>query len=68
MCTCNPRVIALMAEIEAIKINVEGMKATNQRYNYDGLPVPYGEQDFNIWKEKMDGITNALRALANDET
>jgi hypothetical protein len=57
-----------MAEMEAIKIRVAGMKAENRDRRYRGLSPAYTEIGFDAYANKMDGITNALRAMANDDT
>lgn len=58
---------SLVAEIWGVVAEIEGMKAANQERRTtgeQGRADAYGEEDFAMAQEKLQGITAALRSMA----
>lgn len=54
-------IIPLYAEIEAIKAEIEGMKATNQCLIQQGETLAYDESAFQERVKSLLGIANCIR-------
>jgi hypothetical protein len=54
-------IIAQMMEVEAIKIEVEGMKAENLRCTHLGFEIFYTAEDFEIKAQEVYALAAILR-------
>ena len=55
------QMFTLVAEMNAILVSVEGMKAANTERESHGLALAYPESAFNDASKKLEGIATALR-------
>ena len=53
----------ILAEIEVIKIRVEGMKADNQARESEGNAPVYTGADFNYEAERMSDLVSRLHNM-----
>lgn len=53
----------LLAEIEAIKIEVEGMKAANSQRRADGVSNVYPEREFARMADEISAIIKKMQAV-----
>jgi hypothetical protein len=57
------RVLALSAEIDAIKVEVEGMKATNAEQARRGETLQYGEGSFRGKAHEIRSTASVLEGI-----
>jgi hypothetical protein len=55
------QMFALVAEMNAILVSVEGMKAANTERESQGFALAYPESIFNDASKDLEGIATALR-------
>ncbi len=54
---------ALICEVQALAIEVEGMKSTNKQREIDGCPLAYDEMSFNYYTNELRNYAKKFREL-----